>query len=163
VAPGRLVGPFRLGPSGVSSRLWVGSTSHRFRTTAGVIAVAGRRWRSSPTRSYPYPSRSTAPAVLTERTGRSDRNAQPGSQRPSSSPGVSKASTPPVPACFFSSDRPRRVSVRAELVERIRAERLAGGSVREIADGLNADRIPTARGRAVAAVDRARPSSGRAA
>jgi hypothetical protein len=40
----------------------------------------------------------------------------------------------------------RRPSVRAELVERIRAERLTGGSLRKIADGLNADRIPTAHG-----------------
>jgi hypothetical protein len=40
----------------------------------------------------------------------------------------------------------RKPSVRAEVIERIRAQRLAGRSLREIAEGLNADRIPTAHG-----------------
>ncbi len=40
----------------------------------------------------------------------------------------------------------RRPSVSAEVVERIRAQRSAGRSLRQIADGLNADNVPTAHG-----------------
>lgn len=40
----------------------------------------------------------------------------------------------------------RKPIVPAEVAERIRAQRLAGRSLRQIAEGLNSDRIPTAHG-----------------
>jgi hypothetical protein len=40
----------------------------------------------------------------------------------------------------------RRAAIAPSIVDRIRAEHLAGGSLGEIARGLNTDRVPTAHG-----------------
>jgi DNA invertase Pin-like site-specific DNA recombinase len=53
---------------------------------------------------------------------------------------------PTPPSRHVAAPKGRKPSVPAEVVERIRAHRSAGRSLRQIADALNADRIPTAHG-----------------